>query len=63
MSKETAKILSWLYLIEVSSQTQEPEDRQRPGLPVSAQEMARQTGLESLALYYFEAREKAVSSQ
>jgi hypothetical protein len=58
MSKETAKIMSWLYLVEMSSQTQEPDDRQRPGLPAPAQEMARQTGLESLARYYFEAREK-----
>lgn len=62
MSKETAKILSWLYLVEVSSQTPEVE-RTRPGLPTPAQEMARQNGLESLAQYYYEAREKVVSSQ
>jgi hypothetical protein len=63
MSKETAKILAWLYLLEASSQAQGPDDRPRPGLSAPAQEMARQTGLESLARYYFEAREKAVSSQ
>ena len=55
MSKEEAKIISWLYMVEISGDTGAAENLKR-GVSLSLQEMSRRNDLEKLTRTYAEAQ-------
>ena len=59
MSKEDSKIISWLYMVEISGDNQASEKLKR-GVSESLMEMSRRNDLEKLTRTYAEVQKEQV---